>query len=165
MPGGFLSLKTKPRKSGIIFTMKTFISKSPEDTIEFAIKFSSTLKGGEVLALKGDLGAGKTTFAKGLAEGLKVADTITSPTFVILKEYSAKIKDKQVSFVHIDAYRAETIADIESVGIQDYLDRDDVVMVIEWPEKIKEILPENTIWIKFENINEQERKISYDLNN
>ena len=145
--------------SGVI----SFISKSPEDTINFALELSQQLHGGEVLALRGDLGAGKTTFTKGLAEGLKVVDTITSPTFVILKEYSGKIQEKKVSFVHIDAYRSETIEDIKSVGIEDFLDRDDVVMIVEWPEKIQEILPTTAFWIDFNNISETEREITYDF--
>lgn len=160
---------TKRDKCDTISWMISFISKSPEDTIEFALKLAQQLHGGEVLALKGDLGAGKTTFTKGLAEGLKVVETITSPTFVILKEYKCKILRPKTHpggeiLVHIDAYRAETIEDIKSVGIEDYLDRKDVIMVVEWPEKIKEVLPEDTIWINFENINEKERKITYDIN-
>ncbi len=136
------------------------ITHSEIETIEFAKKFAKNLKGGEVLALEGELGAGKTTFIKGLAEGLKVADTITSPTFVLLKEYKGKINDKKISFVHVDAYRADDIEDIKSVGIEDYLNRNDVILAIEWAEKIKEILPKSTINISFLHIKEKERKIS-----
>lgn len=136
------------------------ISRSAEETMEFAINFAKKLKGGEVLALKGDLGAGKTTFVKGLAEGLKVAETITSPTFVMLKTYPIKIDKRKMVFVHVDAYRAETIEDIKSVGIEDFLFRDDVVITIEWPEKITEILPKNTIWINFKHLDENRREIS-----
>jgi len=144
---------------------KSFLSKSPEETIEFAKNFALKLKGGEILALTGDLGSGKTTFIKGLAEGLKVSDTINSPTFVMLKSYSAKIKKKPIDFIHVDAYRVETIEDIKSVGIEDYLGRDDVILAIEWAEKIKEILPKNTIKIQFKTVDENTRKIIYDTNN
>ena len=168
---------TKHRKSDIISGMKTFISKSPEETINYALDFASHLQGGEVLALHGDLGSGKTTFTKGLAEGLKINDIITSPTFVILKEYAfrhaiLRPKDNLVGcrnmvrrFIHIDAYRAESIEDIKSVGIEDYLDRSDVVLVIEWAEKIKDILPENVINIYFSQGKENERKIQVDSSN
>ena len=136
------------------------ITHSEEQTIEFAKKFANDLKGGEVLALEGELGAGKTTFIKGLAEGLKVVDTITSPTFVLLKEYKGKINDKKISFVHVDAYRVDDIEDIKSVGIEDYLGREDVILAIEWAEKIKDILPESTINVSFRHIKEKEREIS-----
>jgi len=136
------------------------ISHSFKETIKLAEKFAKNLKGGVILALTGDLGAGKTTFIKGLAEGLKVNETITSPTFVILKSYPAKIKDKNIEFVHIDAYRTETTEDIKSVAIEDYLRRDDIIIAIEWAEKIKKILPKNTINIKFEFVDEKTRKIT-----
>lgn len=131
-----------------------------QETMEFAAKIAKVLRGGEVLALHGDLGGGKTTFTKGLAEFLRVEETITSPTFVMLKSYHGKTGDKNIQVVHIDAYRSESIEDIKSVGIEDYLNRDDVVMVVEWAEKIREILPKNTININFEFIDENTRKIS-----
>ena len=143
------------------------ISRSASATIEYARKFARKLKGGEVIGLIGDLGSGKTTFTKGLAEELKVEENITSPTFVILKEYSilkpmihrAGVSKGLKKFIHVDAYRVETLKDIKSVGIEDYLGRKDIVMVIEWAEKIKEILPKSTIYIKFETLNEKSRKI------
>lgn len=130
-----------------------------EQTIDLAMKFAQTLQGGEIIALHGDLGAGKTTFVKGLAEELRVEEIITSPTFVVLKDYPAKIKGKDIELVHIDAYRSETIEDIKSVGFEDFMNRDDVVMIIEWPEKIAEILNENVINIYFEVVDEKTRKI------
>lgn len=135
------------------------ILKSAEETIEYGRDFGQKLKGGEVLALTGDLGSGKTTFIKGLAEGLRVADNITSPTFVILKSYLGKIDNRNIEFVHIDAYRAETIDDIKSVGIEDYLNREDVVIAVEWAEKIRELLPKNTIHINFKHLDENKREI------
>lgn len=144
-------------------------TKNQEETMDLAAKIARDLKGGEILALTGDLGAGKTTFAKGLAEALKVEEPITSPTFVILKKYPAKLSNGQnIELVHIDAYRCETPEDIKSVGIEDYLGRDDVVLVVEWAEKIQEILPirqsqgrpENIININFEFVDENSREIS-----
>lgn len=147
--------------------MQEIITKNPEETITFAVDFAKKLKGGEVLALEGDLGSGKTTFTKGLAEGFGVSDTINSPTFVLLKVYDIlrpyrhfRSGGKKVQcLVHIDAYRVENIEDIKSVGIEDYFDRDDVILVIEWADKISEILPQNTIHIKFETVGEKDRKI------
>lgn len=113
-----------------------------------------------MIGLIGELGSGKTTFVKGLAEGLKVADSITSPTFVMLKPYHGKIGKKDIEFIHIDAYRVEKIEDIKSVGIEDYLNRDDAILVIEWAEKIHEILPKHTIYINFKHIDKNNRGIS-----
>lgn len=139
---------------------------SAEETMSFASQIAEQLQGGEILALHGDLGGGKTTFTKGLAEALKVEESITSPTFVMLKVYPAKVKDKKIQLVHIDAYRTETIEDIKSVGIEDYLDCGDVVIVIEWAEKIKEILPDNIIDINFKYIEKNNREITInDFNN
>lgn len=140
------------------------ISHSAIETIKFARKFAKKLRGGEVIGLVGDLGSGKTTFVKGLAEELGIKENITSPTFVLLKEYAFRhailrpklhlvgVTKRLKNLVHIDAYRAESIEDIKSVGIEDFIGRKDVVMVIEWAEKIKAILPKNTIYIKFKTL-------------
>jgi len=143
------------------------ISHNSQHTIEFAQKFAKKLKGGEVIGLIGELGSGKTTFVKGLAEELGVKESITSPTFIILKEYILRSKthfgsgpNKVKKLIHVDAYRVENLDDIQSVGIEDYMNRDDAVVVIEWAEKIKNILPKNTIYIHFEHISENKREIS-----
>ena len=135
------------------------VTHSAEETIEFGRKYAERLKGGETIGLIGELGSGKTTFIKGLAEGLRVDDTITSPTFVILKSYPGRIGGKKIEFIHIDAYRIEFPDDIESVGIQDYLGRNDIIVAVEWAEKIKKILPKDTIYIQFKHKSENQREI------
>lgn len=146
------------------------ITHHTQETIQAGIDFAKKLRGGEVLALEGDLGSGKTTFMKGLAEGLGIKEIITSPTFVLLKEYSILRPNlhfgsasQGVNLVHVDAYRVETIEDIKSVGIEDYLNRNDVILAIEWAEKIKALLPKDVIWIKFKTVNENTRKITDDF--
>ncbi|MGA2666822.1 MAG: tRNA (adenosine(37)-N6)-threonylcarbamoyltransferase complex ATPase subunit type 1 TsaE [Patescibacteria group bacterium] len=136
------------------------ITKDREATIESGHQFAKTLKGGEVIGLIGELGSGKTTFVKGLAEGLHINETITSPTFVILKVYPSKIERKKIEFVHIDAYRVETIDDIRSVGIEDFLGRDDTIIVVEWAEKIKEVLSKKTKYIHFKYKDPDSREIT-----
>jgi tRNA threonylcarbamoyladenosine biosynthesis protein TsaE len=136
---------------------------SAEETMALAENCAGKLVGGEILALHGDLGSGKTTFTKGLAEALKVEEVITSPTFVILKSYPAKINNQKVEFVHIDGYRAETLEDIKSVGIEDFLNRRDVVMIVEWPEKIQEIFTQPVIDIYFKFIDENTREIKMEV--
>jgi len=135
-------------------------TRSQEETIELGLKLAQNLRGGEVLALHGDLGGGKTTFIKGLAEGLRINETITSPTFVILKKYDGWASGKRIELVHIDSYRADTIEDIKSVGIEDFLNRFDVILVVEWAEKIKAILPSEIIELDFKFLDDSTREIT-----
>lgn len=143
--------------------MQKIITKSDLETKNFAKNFAKTLKGGEVILLYGDLGAGKTTFAQGLAEGLGVKDKINSPTFVILKEYHIQKADscklKAESLIHVDCYRFKNYRDAFSVGLTDYLGKADTICVIEWPEKIKQILPKKVMKINIEHLNENSRQI------
>jgi tRNA threonylcarbamoyladenosine biosynthesis protein TsaE len=133
------------------------ISKSVEETQKFAYDLVSHSKGGEIFALSGDLGGGKTTFAQGLAKGLGIKEFVNSPTFVIIKEYQTKNK-KFKNLIHIDLYRLKKIDEIMKKEILEYLTSNNVV-VIEWAEKIRNILPTCTKWIKFEFVDENTRKI------
>ena len=130
-------------------------SKSENETIEIANELAQTLKGGDVLALIGDLGSGKTTFMKGLAKGLGISKNITSPTFVITKIY----KDGRLNLLHCDCYRLSGEDDAISIGLLEYFDKTDYIVALEWPEKIEEILPERLKKIKFSYISESERTI------
>lgn len=136
------------------------ISQNVSQTTKLAQDLAKKLHGGEVLALSGDLGSGKTTFTQALAAALKIKEKITSPTFVMLKCYPVIINDKKVDFVHIDAYRLESKEDFQSIGAEDYLNKDNVIMVIEWAEKVKDLLPKDVIWINFKYLNGNEREIA-----
>ncbi len=130
--------------------MKEYISNSPAQTKNFAKKIARQFKTGKVLGLIGELGSGKTQFFKGLAEYFKVKKPVTSPTFVLLKSY--KIKNKNFKqLVHIDCYRLNKQEEILDIGLSEYLQQaENNLIVIEWAEKIKDILPKkNVIWIKF----------------
>ncbi len=144
--------------------MKKIITKSNLETKKFAENFAKNLKGGETILLIGDLGAGKTTFTQGLAKGLGIKDKINSPTFVTLKEYPISKADgcglKAESLVHVDCYRFKNYRDAYSVGLTDFLEKPDTICVIEWPEKIKEILPKNIIKINLKHISENNRQIT-----
>lgn len=110
------------------------------------------------MALKGDLGSGKTEFTKGLAKAFRIREEITSPTFVLMKEYS--ISNSFVKkLIHIDLYRINSIEDAETIGIEEILADTEAVVVIEWPEKIKPLLPKKTIWINFNYMDENRREI------
>lgn len=132
------------------------ITHSPEETIEFAKEIGSKLKGGDVIAYIGGLGAGKTTFTRGLAIGMGLEDDVTSPTFAIVNEYRGKI-----NLYHFDMYRIMNTESLETTGFFDYLS-DDNVLAIEWSENIKDALDENTIYITINKIDDNTREIIID---
>jgi tRNA threonylcarbamoyladenosine biosynthesis protein TsaE len=132
------------------------ITHSPEETIEFAKEIGSKLKGGDVVAYIGGLGAGKTTFTRGLAIGMGLEDDVTSPTFAIVNEYRGKI-----NLYHFDMYRIMNTESLETTGFFDYLS-DDNVLAIEWSENIKDALDENTIYITINKIDDNTREIIID---
>lgn len=133
------------------------ITKSEKETFDFAKKFAENLKGGEVIGLIGDLGAGKTVFTKGLAAGLGVKDNVNSPTFVLMKVYDIKKRTSQIKkLVHLDAYRIKPSAKIANIGLEDYMDEKNVI-VVEWPENIR-IKTNQIIIIKA--VNNDQRKIN-----
>lgn len=127
--------------------MPSYITKTEKETYELGKKFAATLKGGEIIGLIGDLGAGKTIFVKGLAKGLGVKRTVTSPTFVLMKVYKIN-KQKIKNLVHIDAYRLNSMDDLIGIGVEEYLSKQDSIVIIEWADKIK-FSPK----YKFKNIN------------
>ncbi len=107
------------------------ISSSPEQTKQIAAEFVATLRGGEVVALDGELGAGKTTFAQGLCEALGVTGPVTSPTFAIMNVYHGKFR-----VVHLDLYRLKSAREIAALGLEEYLGAPDTVTLIEWPRAV-----------------------------
>lgn len=138
-----------------------FISKNAEETQKIGEILGRTIRGGTAIALTGDLGAGKTTFVKGLAKGLGVKSTVTSPTFLLIKKYSIqKVRSMVESFYHIDCYRLENEKKLQFLGIEEILNDKRAVVAVEWPEKIKKLLPKSVIKIKFSWTSEKERKIS-----
>ena len=124
--------------------MATIISHSPEETFDFGRRIASTLRGGEVLALDGDLGAGKTQFVKGVAAGLGHDCDVTSPTFTLIHEYTGG----RLPLYHFDFYRLETEGDALRAGLDDYLGGRGVV-AIEWAGKFPVLLPKETRWLQF----------------
>ena len=131
------------------------ITHSREETIQLAEQLARGLQKGDVLALYGDLGSGKTTFTKGIGRGLGVKDVrhINSPTFVLIKEYEARIP-----MYHLDLYRLDNLGDIEDICVEEYIYGDGVA-IVEWAEKIKDILPEKHIAVKFTIKGDEEREI------
>ena len=129
------------------------IINSEEECELLGSKISSKLKPGYVISLQGDLGSGKTTFVKGILKGLNYKYGVTSPTFTLINEYHADLK-----VIHIDFYRENDIKRWKEIGIDEYLYSENLV-IIEWGNMIKTILPDNVITIYFEHINLNKRKI------
>ncbi len=129
------------------------ISNSEAQTIQFGERLGKILKKGDVVALSGELGSGKTYFTKGVAKGLGIPpDLVTSPSFTLVNEYEGKCK-----LFHIDAYRLEK-EEFLSAGLDEYF-YEDGITVMEWADRWSEILPENTIWVRLEILDENKRKI------
>ena len=112
-----------------------------------------------VVALEGELGAGKTTFVQAFAKPLGVQETLTSPTFVILKHYTLHAT-RYANLVHIDAYRLKDHIELEKLGIKNLVANPCNIILIEWADRVREILPEDTIYIQMDHIDEKTRKIS-----
>lgn len=134
-------------------------SKSLSETLGLGEKISQQLKGGEILKLEGQLGAGKTAFVKGMALGFNIKKPVRSPTFNLIKIYNLKNKPiKQL--VHVDCYRLKNEAEIVELGLLDYLNQPAIVVVIEWPQKIETILKKyKTKKLSFKIIDENQREI------
>jgi len=131
----------------------SIITYSTSQTKEFAEKLAKNIKKEEptIICLQGELGSGKTSFVQGFAKGLGIKDKITSPTFVIMKKFK--------TFYHIDCYRLNGPKDLLEIGFKDIISKKGNIICLEWPEVVKEIIPENSIWIKIKNIGKNKRRI------
>ena len=129
------------------------ITKSREETIKFAEEYGKTLRGGDVLLLDGEMGAGKTVFTKGIALALGINAEITSPTYAYLNDYDGKL-------YHYDCYRLSSGEDAEALGLTEYF-YGNGVCVVEWSENIADVLPDNCKRVKIEKIDLNTRKITY----
>lgn len=138
-----------------------YISKSVDDTGKIITALCNGFVGGNILVLQGDLGSGKTTSAKFIAKYFGVDEEMTSPTFVIMKNYPLPHEKQGINeIVHMDAYRLHGAPDAESIGLSDHLKRNDVLVIIEWPENIANIVPEHAKEIRFEHLDGDSRKIT-----
>ena len=129
------------------------VTSSAEETIELGNSLSKFIEAGDIVTLDGDLAAGKTTFVKGILSGLNFKREVTSPTFTLINEYEAKHR-----VIHMDCYRENNLQRWVNLGIQDYFYSDDV-KIIEWPEIISALIPEDHISITLTSISKFERKI------
>ena len=156
-------------------------TKSSQKTKAFAKKvlrelFKLNKNKNYIICLYGDLGSGKTTFTQGLAEELEIKEIVNSPTFLIMKKYkparrrhsrmsSSLASSKKYTLYHFDCYRVSDHQEILDLGWEEIISGENNIIVIEWPEKIKEILPKERLDLKFEFVDENIRKIKFELLN
>jgi tRNA threonylcarbamoyladenosine biosynthesis protein TsaE len=133
-----------------------FVSNSLEQTVRLGVRMGELLEPGDILCLSGDLGAGKTSLARGIGRGWGTALRVTSPTFTIVNEYP-RPRDGRILY-HLDCYRLDSLADVVTAGVEDILAAEGVLM-IEWPERVLDILPEDRVWIVMSYVSDTRRKL------
>ena len=143
--------------------MSKHISDSPDQTQEIACALVEQLLGNQtgkalVIALEGELGAGKTTFAQAFAKALGVKQNLKSPTFVLMKHYKLEAKNYKLLY-HLDCYRLQSPKDLGPLGLAEILKHPGNIILIEWAERVKGILPRGHIKINFEHVDEKTRKV------
>ena len=119
---------------------------SEEEMIALGRETGAELAAGDLIALAGELGAGKTHFCKGLALGLEIQEAVTSPTFALVNEY----RTGRLPMFHFDFYRIESVGELEEIGWEEYLDGSEGVVVVEWADKFSECIPEHARWLFFQ---------------
>jgi tRNA threonylcarbamoyladenosine biosynthesis protein TsaE len=138
--------------------VETTTTHSPEETIDYGRQLISKLHAGSIVLLRGDLGAGKTTMVKGIAEGFRAAskEDVTSPTFTLVHEY----RGTEVDLFHIDLYRIDTQKELDTLALDD-LRNDRSILLIEWGEKFERFARERDFEIAIERVSEEERSITF----
>ncbi|CAN5518271.1 tRNA (adenosine(37)-N6)-threonylcarbamoyltransferase complex ATPase subunit type 1 TsaE [soil metagenome] len=135
--------------------MATFTSNNVEETIAFGCDWARRLQPNDVVALVGDLGAGKTHFVKGLLQGVAGTEEVTSPTFTLVHEY----RSGRLPVFHFDFYRLGRSSEIEEIGFDEYLEEGGIT-VVEWAERFPQAFPGRTRWLRMESRRESERVIT-----
>src|SRR5215216_5115457 len=133
-----------------------FLSRSPDQTRHVGMRLGAVLQAGDVICLQGDLGAGKTTFVQGIAHGWGSVDSVSSPTFIIVNIY--RDADQKRLF-HMDAYRLDSTSEAEELDLDSMLAQGP--LVIEWPERMDGLVPNERLWISLEHIAEEEREMKF----
>lgn len=135
-----------------MWSMK-IITNNQKETYGFAKEFASQIKDGAILGLVGPLGAGKTVFVQGLAEGLGIKEKIKSPTFILMRNHG--------NFYHIDCYRLAGSQELKELGVKEIMNNKKNIVVIEWADKIRGILPEDVIIIEIKYLGKNQREICH----
>lgn len=136
-----------------------FVSRSPDQTRRLGVRLGALLQRGDVICLAGDLGSGKTTLVQGIARGWGSPDTVTSPTFILVNTYNKPDGDR---LYHLDAYRLEYAREAEDLDIDPMLE--DGILVVEWAERIKAVLPQQRLWIEMQWMADEQRNLIFNPN-
>jgi len=136
-----------------------FFSRSPEQTRRIGMRLGGALRAGDLICLQGDLGAGKTTFVQGLAQGWGSLDSVSSPTFILVNMY--RRADGSQLF-HMDAYRLDSTPEAEELDLDSMLAES--ALIIEWPERMAGLIPGERLWVNLEHIADEEREMKFNAN-
>jgi tRNA threonylcarbamoyladenosine biosynthesis protein TsaE len=131
-----------------------FLSRNPEQTRRLGRHLGAALQLGDVICLQGDLGAGKTTFVQGIAQGWGSRDAVSSPTFIIVNVYR---NGDQKQLFHLDTYRLDSVLEAEELDLQSMQAQGP--LLVEWPERMERLIPHDRLWIKFEHVDQEERQM------
>lgn len=131
-----------------------FFSRSADQTRRVGMRLGSVLQPGDVVCLQGDLGAGKTTFVQGVAQGWGALDAVTSPTFILVNVYR---RADQRELFHMDAYRLESAAEAEELDLDAMIEHGP--LLIEWPERMEALIPRDRLWLSLEYLDEEQRQM------
>ncbi len=137
------------------------ISQSPDETAAIGEAFAGWLHDGDVVLLHGDLGAGKTTLAKGIASALGVEDVVSSPSFSLVNEYDTGLTAKVSRLYHLDLYRLQNEEDLASIGFDDFMPPADGITLVEWPERASTALPERFLLVEIETVGPGSRRLRF----
>lgn len=137
--------------------MMEFSSHTPDQTRRMGMRLGAALQAGDVLCLQGDLGAGKTTFVQGLALGWGSLDPVSSPTFILVNVYR---RGDDARLFHMDAYRIDSTPEAEELDLESMLAQG--ALIIEWPERISSLIPDERLWIRFEHVDAAERQLTFE---
>ncbi len=139
---------------------RSVITRSAQQTRALGEELALLLQPGDVLALQGDLGAGKTCLIQGICQGLQVEDVVNSPTFILVNEYAGRIDTTEIPVYHFDLYRLADAAELVDLGLEDYIGAGGISL-FEWAERAADLLPEPRWDIELEQIADDERQISW----
>lgn len=136
-----------------------FLSRSSEKTRRLGMRLGAELRSGDVICLQGDLGAGKTTFVQGIALGWGSQDAVSSPTFIIVNLYR---RGDDARLFHMDAYRLDSTPEAEELDLDSMLAQGP--LIIEWPERVQGLIPDEHLWIELSHVTEEERGMKFQAN-
>ena len=134
---------------------RVVITEGPEETMRLGEELASELKEGDVVALVGELGTGKTTLVKGIALGLFVREPVTSPSFLLARTYQGR-----VPLHHLDAYRIDHVSELREVGLDEFLPPEEGITAVEWADRVEELIPPGSLWIELEHLSGDRRKLT-----